>query len=148
MIVLDEQLLSYGVREPLAAWYRGQVLAITQLRPQTIIPDEAVPMLLRAARRPTFVTINVADFWRRLPADPRFCAVCVAVPHTQALEVPIFMRRFLRLAPFRTQRQRLGTVVRLTRPYVQYYTTMSTRIRHVAWTDREEPLHVSPQPLD
>ncbi|MBM3224684.1 MAG: hypothetical protein FJZ47_12890 [Candidatus Tectomicrobia bacterium] len=138
MIVLDEQLLSYGVREPIARWYRGRVLAITQLRPQTIIPDEAIPMLLRTARRPTFVTINVADFWQRLAPDPHFCVVCVAVPHTQALEVPTFVRRFLRLAPFRTQRQRLGTIARLNRQYVQYYTTMPARLYRVAWSTRAE----------
>jgi uncharacterized protein (DUF433 family) len=58
MIILDEQLLSYGIRDPMARWYRGQAVAITQLRPQTVMRDDAIPMLLRAARRPTFVTIN------------------------------------------------------------------------------------------
>jgi len=131
MIVLDEQLLSYGVRAPIARWYRGTVLAITQLRPQSVIQDDAIPMLLRAARRPTFVTINVLDFWRRLRPDPRFCIVCVAVPHTQALEVPVFVRRLFRLAPFRTQRQRLGTVVRVSVRQVQYYTTIPAVLHRV-----------------
>ena len=88
MIVLDEQLLSYGLRTPIAHWYRGTVTAITHLRPGTVIRDDAIPMLLQASRRPTFVTINVLDFWRRLAPEARFCIVCVAVPHTRALEVP------------------------------------------------------------
>jgi hypothetical protein len=104
MIVLDEQLLSYGVREPIARWSRGTVLDITQLRPQTVIRDDAIPMLMRAARRPTFVTINILDFWRRIPSDPRFCIACFAVPHTRALEVPELLRQLFRLVPFRTQR--------------------------------------------
>ena len=62
MIVLDEQLLSYGLRQHVVQWYRGAVIDITQLRPDTVIRDEAIPMLLRAARRHTFVIIDVADF--------------------------------------------------------------------------------------
>jgi predicted ATPase len=44
MIVLDEQLLSYGIQASIARWYRGAVTDITQLRPNTVIPDEAIPM--------------------------------------------------------------------------------------------------------
>lgn len=71
MIVLDEQLLGYGLQANLSRWYRGTVTDITQLRPGTVIEDDAIPLLLRAVRQPTFVTINVEDFWCRLPADPR-----------------------------------------------------------------------------
>src|SRR5262245_41334884 len=66
--------------------------------------------------------INVVDFWRRLLPEPHFCIVCVAVPHTQALEVPELVRRLFRFAPFRTQRQRLGTVVRASRLQVHVST--------------------------
>ena len=71
MIVLDEQLLSYGLRQHVVQWYRGAVIDITQLRPGTVIRDEAIPMLLRTAHRPTFVTINVADFWPRVAPEAR-----------------------------------------------------------------------------
>jgi hypothetical protein len=57
MIVLDEQLLSYGLRQHVLQWYRGTVIDITQLRPGTVIRDEAIPLLPRAARRPTFVRV-------------------------------------------------------------------------------------------
>ena len=36
----------------------------------------------------------------------------------------MLVRRFFRLAPFRTQRQWLGTVVRVSRRHVQYYTAL------------------------
>jgi hypothetical protein len=133
MIVLDEQLLSYGLRAPIARWYRGMVMDITQLRPQTVIRDDAIPMLLRAARRPTFVTINVGDFWRRLPPDPRFCTVCIAVPHTRAQEVARLLRRLFGLIPFRTQRQRLGTIIRGSARQGQYYTTATSVIHRLDW---------------
>jgi len=133
MIVLDEQLLSYGVQASSARWYRGTVTDVTQLRPNTVILDEAIPMLLRAVSRPTFVTINVADFWRRLTPDPRFCIVCCAVPDTRAQEVPDLLRRVLALEPFRTRSRRPGKIVRVSRRHVQYYTTDTRAIHRVAW---------------
>jgi hypothetical protein len=133
MIVLDEQLLSYGVREPIARWYHGAVLAITQLRPQTVVRDDAIPVLLRAAKHPTFVTINITDFWRKMPSDPRFCIACIAVSHTHALEVPDLLRRLFRLVPFRTQRQRLGTIIQVSTRQVQYYTKEIAVIHRIVW---------------
>jgi hypothetical protein len=133
MIVLDEQLLSYGVQASIACWYRGTVTDITQLRPNTVILDEAIPMLLRAVSRPTFVTINVADFWRRLTPDPRFCIVCCAVLHARAQEVSELLRRVLALEPFRTRSRLLGKIVRVSRQHVQYYTTDTRTIHLVAW---------------
>jgi hypothetical protein len=133
MIVLDEQLLSYGLRAPIEQWYRGTVIDITQLRPNTVIRDDAIPMLLRAARQPTFVTINVTDFWRRLTPEVRFCIVCVAVPHTRALEVPALVRRLFALEPFRTRRQRLGKIARVSQRQVQYYTTERRTVYRLDW---------------
>ena len=133
MIVLDEQLLSYGLRAPIERWYRGTVTAITQLRPETVIRDDAIPMLLRASRRPTFVTINVPDFWRRLTPEARFCIVCVAVPHTRALEVPDLVRRLFALEPFRTRQKRLGKIARVSQRQVQYYTTDRFTIHRLDW---------------
>lgn len=133
MIVLDEQLLSYGLRQHVLQWYRGTVIDITQLRPGTVIRDEAIPLLLRAARRPTFVTINVADFWQRMSPEARFCIVCVAVPHSRALEVSSLVRRLLTLAPFRTQNQRLGKMVRISQRQVQYYTTADRTVQRLDW---------------
>ena len=46
MIVLDEQLLGRGLERDIAQWYRGTVQFITDLRPHTIIKDEAIPVLL------------------------------------------------------------------------------------------------------
>ena len=90
----------------------------TVLHPNTVIQDEAIPLLLRAALRPTFVTINVADFWRRLAPDIRFCIACFAVPHTQAQEVPDLLRRLFALEPFHTRSRRLGKIARVSRRHV------------------------------
>ena len=137
MIVLDKQLLSYGLRQHVAQWYRGAVIDITQLRPETVIRDEAIPMLLRAARLPTFVTINVADFWRGGAPETRFCIVCVAVPHTRALEVAALVRRLFALSPFRTQHQRLGKMARVSQQQALYYTTTDRTSQRLDWPRTE-----------
>ena len=71
MIVLDEQLLGRGLERDIAQWYRGTVRFITDLRPHTIIKDEAISALLRQQSQPTFVTINDRDFWRKVVPDQR-----------------------------------------------------------------------------
>ena len=49
MIVLDEQLVSYGVQASIARWYRGTVTDITRLRSDAVVLDKAIPMLLQDA---------------------------------------------------------------------------------------------------
>src|SRR5437879_1770548 len=65
MLVLDEQLAWRNLEPVLKRWYHGPVLLITDLRPSTIVKDDAVPMLLRQQNQPTFITINVRDFWHQ-----------------------------------------------------------------------------------
>ena len=50
MIVLDEQLLGYGLRELIGRWYRGSVIDIIELRPASRVLDDAIPTLLRTVR--------------------------------------------------------------------------------------------------
>ena len=142
MIVRDEQLLSYGIQAAIARWYRGTVTDITQLRPHTVILDDAIPMLLRAASRPTFVAINVADFWRCVAPNPRFCLVCCTVPHTRAQDIPELLRRVLALEPFRTRSRRLGTIVRVSLP-VRWHGTLTGRCR-VSACAHPQPMSVKP----
>lgn len=133
MIVLDEQLLGYGLRDAIARWYRGSVIDITELRPGTVIEDDAIPALLRTARQPTFVTINVDDFWRRLAPDRKFCVICFALPHSRADAISDLMRELFKLEPFRTRKRRLGKIARVSARHVQFYTTESWAIRSLDW---------------
>ncbi len=134
MIVLDEQLLGYGLDAEIQRWYRGTVTAITHLRPGTVIKDEAIPTLLRTARQPTFVTLNVVDFWRGMQPDHRFSIVCFALPDSRANEIPGLLRRLFAADPFRTRRQRLGKVIRVSTEGVRFYTWQSRRIQHIKWS--------------
>jgi hypothetical protein len=133
MIVLDEQLLGYGLDKMIARWYRGQVTGITALRPGTHVLDDAVPESLRRIRQPSFVTINVEDFWRRLAPDRRFAILCFSLPHERAREIPFLLRQLFSIDPFRTKRSRLGKIARVSPHQVQFYTTESWAIQMIDW---------------
>lgn len=135
MIVLDEELQGLGLERAIAHWYRRAVLVIKQLRPGTVIKDEAIPTLLRRVHQPTFVTINHSDFWRRIPAEPSFCLVCFRLTADQATDIPVMLRRLLRLPEFRTKRGRMGKVASVSRRAIQYYSNRDTLIHILGWAN-------------
>jgi hypothetical protein len=122
MLVLDEQLLGRDLDSALARWYRGPVLFITDLRPGTVIKDDAIPVLLRQQHQSTFLTINETDFWHKVNIDAHFCIVCFALPDSRAHEIATLLRAVFRLSPFRTKARRMGKVLRVTHATVSYYT--------------------------
>jgi hypothetical protein len=121
VIVLDEHLKQVGVQEAIRRWYRGSVCTIRDLRPGTVIKDDAVPLLLRAVAQPTFVTADWMDFWQRTTADPRFCLVCFTLPPDRGREIALLLRRLLRLPAFKTKAARMGKVARISGDQVAYY---------------------------
>jgi hypothetical protein len=131
MIVLDEQLLGRGLERDIAQWYRDTVQFITDLRPHTIIQDEAIPALLRQQSQPTFVTINERDFWRRVAPDQRYCIVCFVLSDARAREISSALRALLRRPEFRTKAQRLGKIMRVTHDDIIYYTFSDRQIRTI-----------------
>ena len=131
MIVLDENLLGLEIETLLARWYPGRVCFITDLRPNSVIKDESVTVLLQRLAQPTFVTINETDFWRRTALTNAFCIVCVAVPDSRLGEVAPLVRRLLRHPQFRTKKLRMGRVVRVTAEGAFYYTAEDATVRPV-----------------
>ncbi|OGO40124.1 MAG: hypothetical protein A2Z03_12220 [Chloroflexi bacterium RBG_16_56_8] len=121
MIVVDENLHDQRILSAIAAWYSGQVISVTALRPRSVIKDEAIPTLLRQAVQPTFVTINAEDFWRRIEPHRRYCIINIALPKERALETPLLLQRLFRLSEFKTKAARMGKVVRITPTRVDYY---------------------------
>ena len=133
MIVLDEQLLGYGLAETIRRWYRGAIVSVVDLRPGTVITDQAIPVLLRTVNKPTFVTVNVHDFWRQLAPDLHFCLICIALPDKRVSELPELLRRTLATEPFRTRRKRVGKIARVSVQRIQYYTTDSWAVQEIRW---------------
>lgn len=126
MIILDEQLLGRGLEQKIATWYRGSVRFITDLRPNTVIKDDVIPVLLRQVSEPTFVTINESDFWQRVAIDVRFCIVCFTLSDARAGELADELRHLLQLPDVRTKAQRMGKVIRVS----------GTQVSHYNWNDR------------
>ena|SRR5438105_11556774 len=133
MIVLDEQLIGDPVPDEIRHWYRGHVTTIVQLRPGTIILDDAIPTLLRTDRQPTFVTINVTDFWRKTAPDQGFCIVCLAITDRQVRDVSALLRRLFTVPQFKTRRGRLGKIIRVSSGQILFYSTDSWRIQVLNW---------------
>ena len=121
MIVFDENMHQRSIMDAVAAWYRGRVISVTVLRPDTIIKDEAIPTLLRRALYPTFVTTNVDDFWQRVPAHTRYGIVCLVLPDERLQETSSLLRQLFSLPEFKTKARRMGKVVRMSRGQLEYY---------------------------
>jgi len=132
MLVLDEQLLGRDLDAALARWYRGPVLFITDLRPGTVIKDDAIPVLLRQQHQATFLTINESDFWQKVVIDVHFCVICFALPDSRAREISELLRAVFRLGLFRTKARRMGKVLRITRSTGNYYTFRDREVRTVS----------------
>lgn len=131
MIVLDEQLLGRQLEDEIAKWYRGKVQFIIDLRPNTVIKDDAIPELLRQQNQPTFVTINEGDFWRKVAIDGRFCVVCFVLSDARAHEIPSSLRALLQRSEFRTKTKRMGNVIRVTKEQISYYSANDRQIRQI-----------------
>ncbi len=131
MIILDEQLLGRDLEQDIARWYRGPVQFVIDLRPHSVIKDEAIPNLLRYQSRPTFVTINERDFWRRVAADQRYCIVCFSLPDPRVRDIPLSLRAVLRRPEFRTKAQRMGKILRVTTEEILYYTVDDSQVRTI-----------------
>lgn len=121
MIVLDEHLKGLGVADGIRRWYRGRVSIITDLRPGSVIKDEAIPVLLRSVAAPTFVTLNSVHFWQRVQPEKAFCIVCLDIPTDRVNEVPILLRRLFRSAQFRTRGLRAGRAARVSGEQITHY---------------------------
>jgi hypothetical protein len=91
------------------------------LRPNSVIKDDAIPMLLLRTREPIFVTLNVFDFWRRVAAHHGYGIITLNWSQTRVLDAIPFLQRLLRLPTFRTKASRLGKVFRLTPTHIEYY---------------------------
>ena len=129
MIILDEQLLEHEIEENILKWYPGAVRFITELRPNTIIKDDAIPQLLQQQNQATFVTINERDFWRKVAISEQFCVVCLTLPDSRTNEIPDILRELFRYSEFKTKADRMGKVIRVTDKETNYYTFKDKTVR-------------------
>lgn len=131
MLVLDEQLMGRSIENDLIRWYRGSIRFINDLRPGTVIKDDAIPALLRQQSQATFLTINVTDFWQVVAIDASFCIVCFTMPDSRANEIATLLRTVFRIPLFSTKTRRMGKVLRVTQSSVSYYTHRDRKVQTI-----------------
>ena len=129
MIVLDEQLLGRDLEEQIARWYQGAVCFIVDLRPNTVIKDDAIPKLLQQENQITFVTINESDFWRKTAINNQFCMVCFALPDSRVREISQRLRTVFDHPLFDTKKKRMGKMIRVAEKEVSYYSVDDMTVR-------------------
>lgn len=134
MIVVDESIDNALVLQAIADWYPGRVVSIRSLRPATLIHDETIPTLLHQAKQLTFVTINVDDFWKKAAANRNYCIIAVELEQGQALQLPLLIRRLLRLPEFRTKAARMGKIIRVRSTLIEYY-SVDRQVQTLLWSD-------------
>ncbi len=132
MIVLDENLSDAFIVNRISEWYVGQVILLSDLRPQSVIKDEAIPALLLKVGQPTFVTINVTDFWKRTNPHRGYCIVCVTVSQNRASDVLESLYRFFHHPLFKAKSGRMGRIVRLLPSRLEYYAA-DRKIHELDW---------------
>ena len=129
MIVLDEQLADPRIIRSIERWYKGKVITIIDVRPGTAVLDDAIPILLRQLSAPTFVTINHRHFWRKIPASPDYCVICLKLPAEHSSELPEALRAVLTQPEWRAKRGRMGTVIFVSDRQIAYYSAKQRNIR-------------------
>lgn len=129
--ILDEHLSLDRVRDSLARWTTVQ--SATQLWPHQLVKDDRVPMLLRALRTPTFITID-DGFWDRSWGDRRYSILYFALRADEQADIPPLLRRLLRLPEFRTQAARMGKVARVSRDHVSWWQLGDQQERTAPWS--------------
>jgi len=129
-IILDDQLFDLEVLIPIARWITVQRLR--DLRPDQVIKDDRVPVLLRELRQPTFVTIDMG-FWRRALRDPKYCILCFPLRNDEQDKLPGLLRDLLCLPEFRSKTLRMGKVARISTARVEYWQVGDEPLRRLTW---------------
>jgi hypothetical protein len=91
--------------------------------------DEEIILLLQRLRHPTFFTRD-SDFYQRRLCHSKYCLVYLSVGKSEAA---LFVRRFLRHPDFKTQVNRRGKVVRLSRAGISFWRLHQSRESRVGW---------------
>ena len=127
MIVLDEQMRE-DQRRILADWripFRqiGRELAVSGIQDENIIP------FLLTLKRPTFFTHDQGFFKARL-CHPGYCLVWLDVSDSEA---GYYIRRFLRQPAVNTHSKRMGTIARVRRDGLDFWTWRKSALNKMSW---------------
>ena len=127
MNILDE-----NIPKPQRELLEGRRISVRQvgvnIGRKGLLDEEIIPLLQRL-RRATFFTRD-SDFYDRRLCHTKYCLVYMSVEKSEAA---LFVRRFLRHPDFRTQANRMGKVIRVSRAGISSWRLHKAKEEHVRW---------------
>jgi hypothetical protein len=129
-IILDDQLFPLDVLLPIARW--STVQRLRDVRPGEVIKDERVPVILRELRQPTFVTIDMG-FWTRRLCDMHYCILCFPLRNDEQRLIPDILRRFLKLPAFHSKTSRMGKVIQVGASQIRFWQVGDEKTHLLSW---------------
>jgi len=127
MNILDE-----NIPKPQRALLEGRGISVRQvgvnIGRKGLLDEEIIPLLQRL-RHPTFFTRD-SDFYDRRLCHRQYCLVYMSVEKSEAA---LFVRRLLRHPDFRTQVNRMGKVIRVSRAGISFWRQHKAKEEHVRW---------------
>jgi hypothetical protein len=127
MNILDE-----NIPKPQRELLEGRRISVRQvgvnIGRKGLLDEEIIP-LLQSLRQPTFFTRD-SDFYERRLCHRKYCIVYILVEKSEAA---LFVRRFLRHPNFKTQANRMGTVIRVSRAGISFWRLHQSQEEHVGW---------------
>jgi len=129
-LVLDDQLKASHVLQPIRKWITVQRLR--DLRPHQLILDDRVPQILWTLKQPTFVTID-HGFWKKTFCHPDYAILVFSLRDDQQVHLPGLLRALLQRPGFRTRKNRMGKVARISTTAIDYWEFSRTQLQHFDW---------------
>jgi hypothetical protein len=130
--VVDEHLDYWKVTRVIARWITAEQIGY-ELGHKSLT-DENIRTILHQLKRRTLVTID-DHFYKREYCDKKYCLIYFDVPLTKQDEIPDLFRRLIRLAEFKTSKNRMGKVIRVSRSGgIYFFDSQTGSEKHLSWT--------------
>ena len=117
-IVVDEQIDYDKVTALLKNWITAEQIGY-EVGHKGLSDERIIPLLLRLKRR-TLVTID-RDFYLRRLCHSGYCLIYFDLKPEQQFQIPGLLRRLFRIPGFRTIRERMGKVVKVSTTGISYW---------------------------
>ena len=136
LLLLDDQLDVHQVLFPIRKWAKARLLH--QVRPGEHVLDERVPAILRTLKQPTFITIDV-HFWDRRLRHPDYAILYFVLRDDEQDQLPGLLRTLFRRVEFRTRSRRMGKVSRVSHTHIDWWQFQTGAMQRVAWQPASRP---------
>jgi hypothetical protein len=129
-IVVDEQINHGKVTVPLKRWITAEQIGYEVGHKG--LPDEQITSLLLRLKRRTLITID-REFYRRQLCHAGYCLIYFDFRPSQQSQIPILLRRLFQIPGFRTIRERMGRVVKVSVTGISYWQLGVQEKQYLDW---------------